>query len=171
MEIRARTTVAFSALVVALLTALFGVFVWPTRYRYALVRDNGRDISLREDRFSGKTWTFLHGRWYRPPVWIEQDMDSNPNVIVSCVETAVPGNSATCTIQNNTSLILTGGNLLYRGCQWTFKTFRDRPWDTATGIHAFEGMDVTVPLQGSCTLSSDKTASLLFIKAGSYQED
>jgi hypothetical protein len=42
----------------------FGVFVWPTRYRYEHVTMQGTECLVRIDRFSNQTWVWTpYGGW------------------------------------------------------------------------------------------------------------
>src|SRR6185312_229116 len=74
-----RTLAIVSTGVVTILLALVVVFVWPTRYRYVVMRTANNSLTMRIDRFSDRTWVLT------PAGWISSQRRERPNPLPSIV--------------------------------------------------------------------------------------
>ncbi|MGA3293776.1 MAG: hypothetical protein ABSE45_07310 [Candidatus Acidiferrales bacterium] len=87
---------------------LFGVFVWPTRYRYINLKVEGNSFAIREDRLTGKTWRlFPNSGWEQTsgfgPIRTLSE-EERQNVKASCT---LVDQLLDCDIKNETDYTLT----------------------------------------------------------------
>jgi len=71
-NVMAAVMILFFALILG-----FAAFVWPTRYRYHSLKMNENVVTIREDRFSDKTWMLL------PTGWVPNGQSTKPEKLTA----------------------------------------------------------------------------------------